>query len=221
MAQPHTSGSPTMHPADSDQPDGRSVVQAHHRGQPPAHRGQRTTSSSRSSRSMGGSRSSLKPRVGGSWREAVSGQYPLNQWYHVAGTYDGRDHAPVRERRTRRWANEGGHRQYRHALRNRSFSAPWTSRATISRARSMKCASPTVVRYTGNFTITPYAHSRPTRTPRNSGILTRAAARRSRTPRATTTTARWSTARIWTTDTPINAGPTSAACHFGGGRFKN
>jgi glucose/arabinose dehydrogenase len=26
---------------------------------------------------------------GGSWRSIASGQFPLNQWYHVAGTYDG------------------------------------------------------------------------------------------------------------------------------------
>jgi PKD repeat protein/glucose/arabinose dehydrogenase len=26
---------------------------------------------------------------GGSWRSVASGSYPLNQWYHVAGTYDG------------------------------------------------------------------------------------------------------------------------------------
>ena len=100
----------------------------------------------------GGFKAAFYTAVGGSWRGAVSGQLGLNQWYHIAGTYDGT---------TMRLFVNGSQVATKAATGNIDTLAKPFYIGTVEVAGDFFAGAidevrvSNAVRYTGNFTSTP------------------------------------------------------------------
>lgn len=153
----------------------------------------------------GGFKALFEFAAGGNWRSVVSGQFALNQWYHVAGSYDGAtmrlfvNGAQVATTATSGNIDTTANPLYIGTV---DLSGDYFA-GTIDEVRVSS-----VVRYTGNFTVSPTPFVADTAT-RGLWHLDEGSGATAADASSYGNTGTLLGGAAWTTDTPVSAGGTA------------